>query len=223
MTVTSIAILHLKEGERPEDSNTTAGVLLQRRLSDILTAPGVQSCRWGRSIEHPDIMYLIVDWETLQNHIDFSNKPRDDATEISVLCYQPPRVHHAIFDPSPPRRSLSEPHSPVTEIVTICFPLHLCKQSQEKVSADTKEFRSILEGPNGCNGSAGGWILEEINPSGKEEKSKAFTMMFGWDSVEAHNDFMKKPHIQEHVHLIQGLPGLASLEMCHVTLTEVEP
>lgn len=75
MTVTSIAILPLKDGERPDDINTTAGKLMHGRISDILKSAGAQRCYWGRAIEHPDLLYLFVDWDTLQHHIDFMNNP----------------------------------------------------------------------------------------------------------------------------------------------------
>jgi hypothetical protein len=75
MTVTSIAIVPLKPGDRPEDPNKTAGTLLQGRISDILKSPGAQRSYWGRAIEKPDLLYLLVDWDTLQHHIDFTKNP----------------------------------------------------------------------------------------------------------------------------------------------------
>lgn len=75
MEVTSFAILSLKPGKRPEDVDSAAGKVMQGRLSDILKAPGAQRCYWGLAIEHPDLLYLIVDWDTLQHHIDFANQP----------------------------------------------------------------------------------------------------------------------------------------------------
>lgn len=72
MTVTSIAIIPLKHGERPEDSSTPAGTLLQGRVSEIVTSKGAQGCYWGRAVESPDLFYLLVDWDTLQHHVDFA-------------------------------------------------------------------------------------------------------------------------------------------------------
>lgn len=75
MTVTSIAIIPLKDGERPEDINTIAGKLMHRQISYILKSAGAQRCYWGRVIEHPDQLFLFVDWDTVQHHIDFVNNP----------------------------------------------------------------------------------------------------------------------------------------------------
>lgn len=71
MTVTSIAILSLKKDDRGEDSNTTAVALIQGRVPDILASPGAQRCYWGQAVESEDLYYLIVDWATLQHHVDF--------------------------------------------------------------------------------------------------------------------------------------------------------
>lgn len=147
---------------------------------------------------------------------------RHDATsDLAQLCSGAPTVYHAAFSPFPPRRTLSKAHSPVVEIVTIYFPADLPQASQSRVMADIRKFRDVLEGPGGCNASAGGWVLEDMTIPGSDEKSKAFVMMFGWNSVEAHIAFVRTPLVQEHVHLIAGL-GQSSLDMCHVTLMEVD-
>lgn len=147
---------------------------------------------------------------------------RNDATsDLAQLCNGAPTVYHAALSPSPPRRTLSKAHSPVVEIVTISFPANLPQASQNTVTADIRKFRDVLESPGGCNASAGGWVLEDMLIPGSDEKGKAFVMMFGWDSVEAHSAFVKTPVVQEHVHLIAGL-GQSSLDMCHVSLAEVD-
>lgn len=106
-------------------------------------------------------------------------------------------------------------------MVTIYFPVDLPKASQEKITSNTREFRELLEVPGGCITSSGGWVLEEMVIPGQDKKGRAFQIMFGWDSIDAHNSFVKTPKIQEHVHLIAGLEGMISLDMCHVALTEI--
>lgn len=131
-------------------------------------------------------------------------------------------MYHAEFTPFPPRRTLNMAYSPVVEIVTVYFPANIPKTSQDKIASDIRKFRDVLEGPGGCNASAGGWVLEEVTTPGGEEKGKAYIMMLGWDSVEAHNEFIKTPIVQEHVYLMMDLPGPIGRNMCHVSLTEVE-
>ncbi|KEF58322.1 uncharacterized protein A1O9_06248 [Exophiala aquamarina CBS 119918] len=221
MTVTSIAIVPLSHGDRPEDVGTSASSLMQGRISDILKSPGAQRCYWGRAVEHPDLLYLLVDWDTLQHHVNFTNNPRDDATDLSPLFAGTPVIYHAELTPEPAPGILTKPQSPVTEVATIYFPVDLPELTQEKVVSDTKKFRAILDTPDGCIASSGGWVLEEVEIPGQDKKGKAFIMMFGWESIEAHNSFVKTPKVQEHVHLIAGLGGLISLDMCHVAFTEI--
>lgn len=74
MTVTEIAILRLKDGERPEDATSTAGKLMQEQLSYILRSEGAQRCYWGRAIEQSVRIYLLVDWNNVQDHTNFLNE-----------------------------------------------------------------------------------------------------------------------------------------------------
>lgn len=144
----------------------------------------------------------------------------NNATDLSPLFDRAPIVYHAELT-SVPANAISKPTSTVAEIVTIYFPSDIAKESQDKVASDTKKFREVLAGPGGCNASCGGWVLEEIDVPGKGTKGRAFVMMFGWDSIEAHNECVKTPRVQEHVHLIAGLSGMIGLEMCHVGLSAV--
>jgi hypothetical protein len=146
---------------------------------------------------------------------------RDDATDLSPLFRRAPVVYHAELTPEPTLGTLTQPQSPVTEVVTIYLPADLSQASQDKIASDTRKFREVLEVPGGCITSSGGWVLEEVGIPGQDKKGKAFIMMFGWDSIEAHTSFVKTAKVQEHVHLIAGLVGLISLDMCHVALTEI--
>ncbi|KAK5064806.1 hypothetical protein LTR84_000640 [Exophiala bonariae] len=216
MTVTSIAIIRLKDGVQPEDPNTSAGTLLQGRVSEILTSPGAQRCYWGRAIESADLFYLLVDWNTLQDHVDFTtnrygyltklNISGKTETDLSPLFNGAPTVYHVELTAFPPN-AISKPMSPVAEIVTIYFPSNLSTESQHKIVSNTGKFRSVLADPGGCNASSGGWIMEEVEVPGQGNKGRAFVMIFGWDSIEAHTECVKTPRVQEHVHLIAELEG----------------
>ncbi len=71
MTVTEIAILPFRDTERPEDTTSIAGELMQEQLSYVLKSAGAQRCYWGRAIELPDLIYLFVDWDTVEDHKKF--------------------------------------------------------------------------------------------------------------------------------------------------------
>lgn len=71
MTVTEIAILPIQEDERTDDYTTASGRLIHEQLSFILQSEGARRCFWGRSIEKPELLYLLVDWNTLKDHAKF--------------------------------------------------------------------------------------------------------------------------------------------------------
>lgn len=131
-------------------------------------------------------------------------------------------MYHAALAPFPPRQALSKVHSPITEIVTFYFAADFPEASHGKISSDTETFRKALAGPGGCNASAGGWVQEQVDLPNEQGKGKAFVMVIGWDSVDAHVAFLQDPVVQKHVPLIIGLPGVVARDMCHVSLTEVE-
>ena len=129
-------------------------------------------------------------------------------------------MYHAALAPLPLSKVLSKVHSPVTEIVTFYFAADFPEALQNQIDSDTKKFRDILETPGGCTSSAGGWVLGLVDlPTGRG-KGRAFIMMIGWDSVEAHTGFLETAILQNHVALITGLPGVIKRDMCHVVLTE---
>jgi hypothetical protein len=145
-----------------------------------------------------------------------------DTPDLSNLFSRAPIMYHAALIPIHPSHVLSKVHSPVTEIVTFYFAADFPAASHDKISSDTKKFRAALEAPGGCNSSAGGWVLEQVDLPNGQGKGKAFVMVIGWDSVDAHTEFLEDPIVQKHVPLIIDLPGVIGRDMCHVSLTEVQ-
>lgn len=131
-------------------------------------------------------------------------------------------MHHAEFSRPASCEELSKPISPITEIVTIYFPVDISATARAKVVSDTELFRKACEGPAGCKAHTAGWVLEDVDVPGQSEKGKAFVMLLGWDSIDAHNNCVKTPKVQEQVHLIAGL-GQTSLTMHHVSLKQEAP
>jgi hypothetical protein len=145
-----------------------------------------------------------------------------DAAGLSKLFSRAPVTSQASLIPFPPRQVLSKVHSPVTEIVTFYFAADFPGPSHDKISSDTETFRNALKAPGGCNASAGGWVLDQVDLPNGQGKAKAFVMLIGWDSVDAHIKFLVDPIVQKYLPLIMGLPGVIGRDMCHVSLTEVQ-
>lgn len=132
------------------------------------------------------------------------------------------KAYHARFDPHPPQSALSDKISPTTEIVTMWFPTSISPLDQENILESVKRFISVLEKEaKTYKASAGGWVDEEIDISGTNEKGKAYVLLVGWDSVEAHMEFRQTQAFKDSIDLILGAKDLKKIEAVHSTLKEV--
>ena len=69
---TEIAIFPLKDGKVPDDANSAAGQILKDTLSTLTEQKGFQRAYWGRETENGNILRLFVDWDSIDNHIEFT-------------------------------------------------------------------------------------------------------------------------------------------------------
>ena len=69
---TEIAIFSLKEGQVPDDANSRAGQILRDTLDMLTEQKGFQRAYWGRELENPGTFRLFVDWDSVDDHINFT-------------------------------------------------------------------------------------------------------------------------------------------------------
>ena len=132
-----------------------------------------------------------------------------------------PSLYHASFTPHPPRAALSDTTSPATEIVTMYFPTSYSKADQDEVVKKAKAAIEIVEREaKEYRASAGGWVEEEIDIPETDEKAKAYVLLIGWTSVEAHIEFRSHPAFQEVIPNLRGNKDLKKLTAVHAHLTE---
>ena len=62
----------------------------------------------------------------------------------------------------------------------------------------------ISENADGFKGSAGGWVIEDVEYKGK--KGKAYVSTIGWESVQAHMTFRETAAFKENIGLIREKP-----------------
>jgi heme-degrading monooxygenase HmoA len=65
------AELLIKEGM--EEAFATA--MRERGLALLAGVPGVESVRFGRGVENPGKFMLLVAWQAMDSHLNFSNSP----------------------------------------------------------------------------------------------------------------------------------------------------
>ncbi|KIW88701.1 uncharacterized protein Z519_10747 [Cladophialophora bantiana CBS 173.52] len=210
-------------------------------LQIILLQPGVQRVYWGREIENPLTLRWFVDWDDVENHKRFMNAEY-------VLTFHPPYLrlltvckclrtvhggdrnyrrwrgkgYHARPRPHPPVPALSNTTSPITEVVTMWFRNTYPQNDQDKVTEEVENFISIFENhAHNYTASAAGWVDEEIDIPGMEERGKAYVLLVGWTSVEAHMQFRETQAFKDSIHYVMGAKNLKKIEAVHVSLTEI--
>ena len=90
--IQEIASIHVREGQ---EALFEAGVAQAKPL--FLRARGCHGMELYRSIEQPQRYTLVVDWETVENHmVDFRESPdfQEWRKLVGGFFVEPPLVHH---------------------------------------------------------------------------------------------------------------------------------
>ncbi|KAK5192463.1 hypothetical protein LTR99_009784 [Exophiala xenobiotica] len=224
MGVTEIAFLPLQEGKFPDDRTSVPGQVHVDVLDILLSQPGCQRCYWGRQVEDRNLLRWFVDWDNIDSHKKFMNsalyKPFLD--RFRLILGGPTNLYHAQFTPHPPTAALSDTTSPTTEIVTMWFPTSYSEEDKKKVVDDAKALVAVVEKEaKTYRASAGGWVEEDIDIPGTDEKGKAYVLLIGWTSVEAHMEFRETNAFKENIHYLRDAKDLKKLEAVHASMTEV--
>ncbi len=102
------------------------------------------------------------------------------------------------------------------------FPTLYSQEDQDRVGDNVNGFVSVLEKElETYRASAGGWVDEEIDIPGTDEKGKAYVLLIGWTSVEAHMEFRATKAFKDNVETLSGAKDLKKIEAVNSSLTEV--
>lgn len=69
---TEIAIFSLHDGKIPDDANSASGQVLKDTLDQLTEQKGFQRAYFGRELENPGTFRLFVDWDSVDDHIEFT-------------------------------------------------------------------------------------------------------------------------------------------------------
>ncbi|KIW18669.1 hypothetical protein PV08_02958 [Exophiala spinifera] len=223
MGATEIAILPLQEGKTFDDPTTADGQLHAELLKIVLAQPGCQRCYWGRQVEDKNVLRWFVDWDAVESHKQFmaSDVYKPFLQSFLTILGGRATLYHAHFDPHPARAALSKTTSPATEIIHMYFPTSYSEEDKKKVADDIKALSAVLEKEGSdFRAAASGWVEEDVDIPGTDEKAKAFVVLFGWTSVEAHLAFRETKPFAENIHLLRGAKDLKKVHVVHSSLTE---
>lgn len=128
-----------------------------------------------------------------------------------------PNLYHAHFDPYPPTVAISDVGSMVTEFLTMYFPTDYSAADQAKLESDLKQFGEVVKGSSDdFKAAVGGWVVEELDDPKSSEKRKAYVLLIGWTSVQAHLSYRETQTFKDNIHLLRGAKDLKGVGVFQV-------
>ncbi|KAG9191776.1 hypothetical protein G6011_10510 [Alternaria panax] len=205
--------LDLSSGEAKEVWEST--------LSTIAKQPGCQALYWGRQIENPDTVQMLVDWESIDAHKTFENTPAYQpflSRIMEKLVVSKPTIFHVKF---PAEHSGSD--SPFTMPVTECLNGFFSPDyPQNEYTSQFSKFRAqAAEMPHsGAKGVTGGWSVEthQHKNLGEGADGKLFAGFIGWSSLETHVEFRKTEDFMTITSLLRD--GVKGMNIWHVAFQQ---
>jgi hypothetical protein len=72
MGITEVAFLPLQHGKAVGDPTSPAGKIHEDCLDILLSQKGCQRAHWGVQVETPSLLLWFVDWDRIEDHIEFT-------------------------------------------------------------------------------------------------------------------------------------------------------
>lgn len=216
---TEIAYLPLKKGKWPDGDDSTTTKLHDELIEIVLSQPGCQRLYWSREHENPDNLRWFLDWNSVDDHKKFMDSPayKPFLEKFGELLGGAPQLWHAEYRPHPPSALLDGKTTPATEVLHAYFPTDLSKEDATAFQERIAKLAGAIEKGAGedYTGFVAGWVDEELDIPGKEEKGKVYSVLVGWKSVEAHNKFRETQIFKDNIHLLREAKHLKGVNMIH--------
>jgi len=197
----------------------TQGGRFHSALETILKAGKAQRLYGGHQVEHPNVYTAFIDWSSIEEHMEFTKQEIYPAflNDAKDMCDGPLSLYHVHFEPFPPSVAFSE----ATEFITAYFPADYSSEDQQTFHDSMKKFGAIVKSAwEGCRGSVGGWVAEELEDPKTSEKAKAYIALIGWQSVQSHMDFRETQSFKDNIHVLRGAKDLKNVAVVHVEAKE---
>ncbi|KAI9701936.1 MAG: hypothetical protein M1836_001280 [Candelina mexicana] len=217
-----IAILSLVTNAPVEDPSSDAGKVWQATLDTIMAQDGVQRAYWGRQVESPDTLELVVDWDSIDAHDNFSKKPifGPFIKHLGTILGGSTILTHVNFNPHPPTRAISNNYAHVTEMCRFLFSANFSDSQRSDFESSFASFIKAAEKAVAFRGMSSGWVVEEVeHTSLKGEKGKAFAAAIGWQSIEGHMEFRKTDEFEDTIKELREKS--VGIDVHHVSFSEV--
>jgi len=214
--VSEVAILPLKPEIDIESGDLKTA--LHAALQALADQAGCQKILYGRQVEHPDVLQLSIDWESVDSFKAFISTPGYGAfrENLGSIMGGPPRLVFAARTEASPFSNVAT--APVSEMVELYFPADYPEADFDKNFASFKKV--VGETAEGVVSIVGGWSVEEMPPreAGEEGKDKLFVGGIGWESIDAHMAFRETEGFKKAIPFLRE--GTKTIKMHHVKFTQ---
>lgn len=227
--VTENAIIPLRSGVDLESPDSPDAQAWRKTLAILAEQPGCVRLATGLQVENPDVMQMLIEWNSVQDHANFMAAPAyepffNNVKAIMSPTAAPTLTHHTLS--AHPSSSSDGPvtASPVTELVSFYFPPDFAEADFDEPLQTFAD--AAAQHAQGLRASAHGWSVEKdiehasLAAAGAKGKGKVWLLVVGWDSIDAHMAYRQTDAFRE---TIGGLRAKASgVEMHHVVFKEYQ-
>ncbi|OQU98601.1 hypothetical protein CLAIMM_04359 [Cladophialophora immunda] len=184
---TELAFLPVGIGSTISDPSTPPGKIWHNALLAVSRQPKFQQYYWGFQVKHPDILQLVVEFDSSGPHSSFTGS-QAFFQSITSLLKGPPEFYTAHLSPHPSPAL----KSPATEVVMINNPF--------------PDFNESLAqfGVNVLSKSDGHIDGVSVGPiEGESQGVKRVYLLVGWETVQKQKDMMTTDIFKANVGLVK--------------------
>jgi quinol monooxygenase YgiN len=196
------------------------------KASKAFFKAGAVTFRSSRLVENNSSLRLFVDWESIEDSRAFSN-----TTDYKKMLkkFKPetaldPVFYPIEFKPWPPvvlDNDEGKGESPFTEFLNFFFPSGANYTEARKANV-TETVQVILDtyaptAPGFTGQTAMGWGRDEDEVQYMGAPHRVFSLGVGWETVEAHKQWMTTPAYAAFLPQLKALDALVGIELRHVS------
>ncbi|KAG9241144.1 hypothetical protein BJ878DRAFT_246771 [Calycina marina] len=181
-------------------------------LATIASQDGYIGLQYGRQLEEPDMLMLLIDWTSLAKHQQFIDSPiYGDFVKRFGAILTDIQIYHVETTPFPPAILTKSP----------CIEFATFYNIEPGFLENLGKFASVLDEakPKEFYGGALGPVVGEITqPKEGATAGNAAVLFFGWESREAHAAFRNTELFANNIFLLREKLGGA--KVFHVAFEE---
>ncbi|KIL94231.1 hypothetical protein FAVG1_02793 [Fusarium avenaceum] len=211
MAVSEIARIAVKPGINIINPQTPDGRILASILGGVTTlAGGPRKVFWGLEVLNPSTLWILFNWESVEQQEDFKLSAPDALKEFSKICLYSEFITNINLSPSSDVLC-----GPITELMMIHVSKNLSQSEKEEASEKLIHLTSECFGNSQhVNKLAHGWMVQKNVPGQRlmVDAGGVFMVFISWAGYMKQKTFHETPDYQETVKTIRTLKGIIGFQ-----------